>query len=105
MDEAAVLAGLDGNRALLRDLARLFLADYPKQLAEIKVAIQSKDGERLRRAAHALKGSVGNFAAPRAFETARQLEVLGKSGDVHAAQDVWALSKASCRCLPENLRS
>jgi PAS domain S-box-containing protein len=104
MDEAAVLAGLDGNRALLRDLARLFLADYPKQLAEIKVAIQSKDGERLRRAAHALKGSVGNFAAPRAFETARQLEVLGKSGDVHAAQDVCGALESELSLLTGELK-
>ena len=40
VDEAAILAGMDGNLKLLRDLTRIFLADCPKQLAEIKVAIQ-----------------------------------------------------------------
>jgi PAS domain S-box-containing protein len=88
MDEAALLAGLDGNRTLLRDMARLFVADCPKQLTEIKVAIQVGDAERLRRAAHTLKGSVGNFAAQRAFEIAAQLETLGKSGNTYAAQGV-----------------
>jgi two-component system sensor histidine kinase/response regulator len=86
IDEANILSGMDGNRKLLRDLTRIFVADYPKQLADIKVAIQMGDAERLRRAAHTLKGSVGNFAAKRAFETARQLEILGKNGNVYAAQ-------------------
>jgi two-component system sensor histidine kinase/response regulator len=103
MDEAAVLAGLDGNRGLLRDLARLFLADYPKQLVEIKAAIQGGDAERLRRAAHALKGSVGNFAAQRAFDTALQLEMLGKRGDVAAAQDVCVALEGELSQLSQEL--
>jgi PAS domain S-box-containing protein len=103
MDEAAVLAGLDGNRGLLRDLARLFLADYPKQLVEIKAAIQGGDAERLRRAAHALKGSVGNFAAQRAFDTALQVEMLGKSGDVAAAQDVCVALEGELSQLSQEL--
>ena len=96
IDEAAVLAGMDGNRRLLRDLARLFMADYPKQLAEIKAAIQLGDAEQLRRAAHTLKGSVGNFGAKRAIEAARELEMLGKSGDVQSAP-------AACVALDDEL--
>jgi hypothetical protein len=54
VDGAAALGALDKS-----------MADYPKRLGEIRVAIQFGDAERLRLAAHALKGSVGNFAAKR----------------------------------------
>ena len=80
---------MDGNRKLLRDLTRIFLADCPKQLAEIKSAIDMGNPERLRRAAHALKGSVGNFAAKKAVAIAGQLEALGKTGNLDAAQGAY----------------
>jgi PAS domain S-box-containing protein len=89
VDEAAILEGMDGNRKLLRDLTRIFLADCPKQLAEIKSAIDMGNAERLRRAAHALKGSVGNFAAKRAVAIASQLEALGKTGNLDAVQGAY----------------
>ena len=104
IDEAAILSGMDGNRRLLRDLARIFVADYPKQLAEIKVAVQMGDAERLRRAAHALRGSVGNFAAKRAFETASELELLGKNGDVHAAQGACVVLEDELSLLAGELK-
>jgi len=36
----------------------------------------------LHRAAHALKGSVGDMAAPQAFDAARDLEQKGRDGDM-----------------------
>jgi PAS domain S-box-containing protein len=104
VDEAAILAGMDGNFKLLRDLTRIFLADCPKQLAEIKVAIQKRDAERLRRAAHGLKGSVGNFAAKRAFETAGQLETMGKNGNLDAAQGACAALESELSHLTRELK-
>ena len=104
VDEAAILAGMDGNRKLLRDLTRIFLADCPKQLSEIKVAIQKRDAERLRRAAHGLKGSVGNFAAKRAFETAGQLETMGKNGNLDAAQGACAALESELSQLTRELK-
>jgi hypothetical protein len=37
-------------------------------------------------AAHALKGSIGNFTQGRPFEVARALEKTAESGDVSAAR-------------------
>jgi len=104
IDEAAILDGMDGNRKLLRDLTRIFLADYPKQLAEIKTAIQVADAERLRRAAHALKGSVGNFAAKSAFATASKLETLGKAGNLDGAQGAYAALEGEMSQLTRELQ-
>jgi hypothetical protein len=52
----------------LRELARLFLADCPLHLAEIEEAIRPSDALALGRAAHKLKGSIGNFAAKNSSE-------------------------------------
>jgi two-component system sensor histidine kinase/response regulator len=104
VDEAAILSGMDGNRKLLRDLTRIFLAEYPKQLAEIKTAIQAADAERLRRAAHALKGSVGNFGAKKAFETASQLETMGKTGKLDAAAGTYLALESELSQLTRELK-
>jgi PAS domain S-box-containing protein len=87
IDRVALLAGVDGNRRLLRELVRLFLADCPQRLAEIKEAVRRGDSEALRIEAHTLKGSVGNFAAKHAFAAAQRLEIMGRDGDLAEAGD------------------
>ena len=55
-------------------------------VASIRGAIDASDADALRRAAHALKGSVANFAAERAVESARRLERMGIDRDLAAAR-------------------
>ena len=45
--------------------------------------------EPLMRAAHSLKGAVANFGAEQVVEKARTLEIMGKSGDLSAADESW----------------
>ena len=85
IDPATLLRGFDGNRRLLNQVARLFLADNPLRLAEIKEAIRRGDANGLAMAAHALKGSVGNFAATNAFALAQRLETMGRNGELESA--------------------
>ncbi len=87
IDQDALLARFDGDRRLLRQLARLFLADYPSNLAQIKNALRSGDASALAKAAHKLKGAVGNFAASKVVAAAESIEMLGKCGDFIAAKD------------------
>ena len=104
IDRAALLAGVDGNRRLLRDLVRLFLADYPQRLAEIKEAIRRGDAEALRIAAHTLKGSVGNFAAKSPFEAAQRLEIMGRDRDLDNASEACMTLESELARLTEVLR-
>src|SRR5262249_30541919 len=85
IDHRALLQGFDGNRRLLNQIARLFLADYPQRLAEIKAAIHCGNADALARAAHSLKGSVGNFAATKAVAVAHRLEAMGRNGELQTA--------------------
>jgi HPt (histidine-containing phosphotransfer) domain-containing protein len=45
-------------------------------------------------AAHAIKGSVGNFSAPVALAAAQRLERLARSGDLHDADAASAALEA-----------
>jgi PAS domain S-box-containing protein len=104
LDEAALLAGVDGNRRLLHKLVRVFLADYPLLLTEIKDAIRRNDVGALASAAHTLKGSVGNFAAKRAFAAAQRMETIGKDEDLGAASDACVTLESALALLSKKLR-
>jgi len=84
LDRAAALAGLDGDEELLQDLAEVFLDDCPRLMAAVRDAVESREPDRVARAAHAVKGSVANFGAPAATDAAHRLEVMGRSADLSA---------------------
>jgi len=104
IDHTALLAGVDGNRRVLRELVRLFLADCPRRLAEIKEAIRRGDAGALGRAAHALKGSVGNFAAKSAFAAAQRLEIMSRDIDLDNVGKACVTLESELALLSEELR-
>jgi len=85
-DASRAAARLGGDENLLRELLELFLADAPRMVSEVRDAIDAKDAEALRRAAHALKGSVANFGAGGAVDAARRLETMGAAGNLADAR-------------------
>jgi two-component system sensor histidine kinase/response regulator len=89
-DRAAALARVDGDVKLLEELAGLFLADSARLLSAVAEAVARADAEALEHAAHALKSSVGNFAARAAYAAAARLEMLGRHGDLAEAQEAYA---------------
>jgi two-component system, sensor histidine kinase and response regulator len=104
IDHKALLDGFDGNRRLLNQIVRLFLADYPQRLAEIKEAIRRGDANVLARAAHALKGSVGNFAAKNAIAVAQRLETMGQNGELAAAGEEYIALESELALVSKELR-
>jgi two-component system sensor histidine kinase/response regulator len=90
IDTGALLEGVGGDKRLLEKLAKLFLADLPRLLTRIRTASKAGDGEELAKAAHALKGTIGNFGAARAVAAAAELERLGKAGELSSVEGAWA---------------
>jgi signal transduction histidine kinase/HPt (histidine-containing phosphotransfer) domain-containing protein/ActR/RegA family two-component response regulator len=88
-DYREALARVGGSAQVLAKIARLFIEDCPARVAALKAAIEARDAEALRRAAHALKGSAGNVSAKRLFEAARVLERLGEESRLEAAEGAW----------------
>lgn len=103
INRAALLKGVDGNRRLLNQMVRLFLADYPRRVAEIKDAIHRRDADALARAAHALKGSAGNFAAKNAIAVAQRLETMGRNGEFNTAGEECVALESELARLSEDL--
>src|SRR5205823_6404797 len=96
LDKAELLKRVEDDMELLRELAALFGESCPKQLDAVRAAIAERDAAALERAAHAIKGSVGNFAAHSAFEAALRLELMGREGDLSGAEK-------ACTALEEAL--
>ena len=86
-------------------MTRIFLADAPRQLAEIRRAIAAGDAKALRAAAHALKGAASNFTALGVTETAFELQQLGDAGEVTEAPAVLERLEAELRTLRRALAS
>jgi HPt (histidine-containing phosphotransfer) domain-containing protein len=79
LDREVALARVGGDAELLREVAALFLADYPRVLEELRDAVARNDSQALERTAHGLKGSVSTFGAQQAMDAARKLETLGRA--------------------------
>jgi two-component system, sensor histidine kinase and response regulator len=79
-DRRVALSRVGGDEELLKEIAEIFLEDYPKVLAEIQAALASGDARRLEQSAHSLKGSAGNFGAKAVVGAASRLEQLGRAG-------------------------
>jgi PAS domain S-box-containing protein len=85
LDGVALLAAFGGSRALLHEVAGVFLDDVPARLLEIREAVAAGDAKALAAAAHTLKGAAGLFPATRTCEVARRLEAAGRAGSLHDA--------------------
>ncbi len=84
-----LLDSVMGDRALLTEMAELWLADSAKQESQIRNGLDSGDAIMVQRAAHALKGSVGTFQASAAQDAANQLEMSAKDADLVEARKVF----------------
>ena len=97
LDRSALLDRVEGDMELLGDIIELFKEDSARQIAAIRDAIDRKQADLLRRAAHTLKGTCGNLGAPEAAATALELEKLAASGDFSRAHE-------SSRLLEEQIQ-
>jgi PAS domain S-box-containing protein len=84
---SALVARVDGDVEVARYLAVLFVEDCPKLLGQIREALEQHDHEKLKRAAHTMKGSVCYFASDRATEAAQRLETQGSNNDLANAME------------------
>jgi CheY-like chemotaxis protein len=97
-----VLARVGGDMGLLREIIALFAEDGPKQLDALTHSIAAHDGAAIYRAAHTLKGAVGNFEAHEIVRMLVTMEERARGGDLPACE---ALLPPSERAVAELVRS
>jgi signal transduction histidine kinase/CheY-like chemotaxis protein len=94
-----------GNEALMRSLAKTFLADAPAKFSALRRAITKKDADALAKTAHALKGALGIFGVPQAVALARTLESTGRAGSTDGAAQTFASLEAEFATLGHQLQA
>ena len=95
---AALLEAFNNDDAFFKDVAEMFISDYPPMVETVKKAIADEDGVLLSRTAHALKGMARNFQIDGAADAALQLEQLADQGQFETAQSL-------CKTLVDELAS
>ena len=110
-DPEAILARVEGDMELMGKMVELFVKQSGPLLRAIGEAVATRNGAALEQSAHKLKGSIGNFGAQCAFQTAFELEQSGRAADFNRAseasarlaQQVEALNRAMAHYVNETL--
>ena len=91
-----LLARVGGDPSLLRDVIELFLDDCPRPLDAIRAGDHDQQPERIYRAAHTLKGSVGQLRRAR-----NRSRSCSASKHAHETATCRRACPSSCRSKPE----
>ena len=77
--DPAAFAALEASTGadFARELVATFLEEAPAMLADLRGALEARDADRFRRAAHSLKSNGNTFGALALGALARDLEVAG----------------------------
>src|SRR5581483_6240586 len=73
---------LRGDAAFLTEVVQAFRDDTPPRIATIREANAERSVDALVHAAHALKGSSGNFGAARMQALCVEIEQRGRAGAI-----------------------
>jgi len=84
-DREALLERLGNDESLIPEILSLFLEEMPNLLNQVKGALADRDGAKLERLAHSIKGSSATVAAPSLRDAAFELETAAKKRDLDRA--------------------
>jgi HPt (histidine-containing phosphotransfer) domain-containing protein len=79
--ELKVTMGAD----FLPELIETYLEETPQLIERLRKAFSDSDADAFRRQAHSIKSSSASLGALKFSELARELEMLGKGGDLTGA--------------------
>jgi signal transduction histidine kinase/DNA-binding response OmpR family regulator/HPt (histidine-containing phosphotransfer) domain-containing protein/PAS domain-containing protein len=89
-----LLSTLGGDAANLRIIIDSFLADGPALLDELDRYVEAGDAAGVQRAAHSLKSNGADFGATTFAGRCKELELIGKSGELQGAAGLAAEIRA-----------
>ncbi len=75
-DDALKING--DEEEFLKELAEMFIDDFPEQISLVEKAVNIRDSNALEKSAHKLKGAVANFGKNTVFKAALSLEMMGR---------------------------
>jgi HPt (histidine-containing phosphotransfer) domain-containing protein len=99
---AELLARVDNDAELLRELIAIFKIELPHNLGVLREAIAQGNLKSVQKSGHMLRGMLSNLGATRGTAAAAQLEQLGDSSDHTALKSALALFESEViDLLPE----
>jgi CheY-like chemotaxis protein len=104
VDRAELLERVDNDIELLKHLVELFLRDTPGLVESMQQAIANHQREELQRAAHTLKGMLGNLSAGPVAQMTERLERMGQQDQFAGIESALEELKAALTPLSEELR-
>lgn len=90
-DRAELMRRTMGDENFCREIVLTFLGSIHEKLENLSTAIVELDCEQICFYVHSIKGSAGNLALHRLYQSALSMEQLVRSGDL----------EGGCRKLPE----
>ena len=97
-----LLARVDNDRELLRDLLSIFAEEFPRYLLALQDAVAHEDAKQVATVSHTLKGMLSNLAVTKAAASAGQLEQQAHVGDQSSLKQAFAAFELDVQgLLPE----
>jgi CheY-like chemotaxis protein len=84
-DKQDLLEQLDGDEEFFNELLLTFLQEIPARIGELRSALERNDPNSITEQAHTIKGASANIGAHALKQVALEIEVAGKSRDLHKA--------------------
>jgi protein-histidine pros-kinase len=82
-----LLEHAEADLVMARQLAEMFLRDYPAQAKDIGVALDAENSETTAQGAHALRGPLATMGLADALSSAEQWEQCAGEEDLQGARD------------------
>ena len=93
-----------GEETLMCELIEIFEDDSKQLMEDILIAQKSGDEEDLHRAAHSLKGVVGNYCADRAMKCVTELDARVRRGELDGVGELVKTLSVEVESLDSALR-
>ncbi len=104
LDRQAALERVGGDAELLREIAALFLEECARAVADLRAAVERRNGPEIEHKAHSLKGSIATFGSGPVFQAAWELEKQGRGGDLSQVEAKLRSFESSLERLCSELR-
>ena len=88
--DTTVLEGFVADSSFLKEVCDSFLNDAPKQISQIKIALDQADAAALDNTAHALKSLSGCIGARALWQLCQRIEGIGKRNCTESAVPLFA---------------
>lgn len=99
----SALERVGGDESFLEELLSLYFEDFPQKIEQLKVAIEQKKFDLIRKLGHSLKGSSSTLSLTFLQEASFQMEMAGRDRDIVKANEALVFLKKEFKRLEDFL--